>query len=611
MSAGVKSDSRKTTATTVIVRRCLMAASALVLVGIAVLVAQQSPLSPGSVNYPGTESSLHIYASSQILDGILPYRDLLTFTGPMVFFIDSIGYMINGEFGIWIGEIVVLAGAFMFLYFSLNRHVGPLSSLVVCLTVASFIPLLYEGGNHTETYVFFFQAMGLAGFLDYFKQQTLNMTSVYLIGLGAAMAFLTKPFTLLFWTPFFFIVLIRIIYKEGWMTSFTRMVAILISFFIVFVALIPWLNINNALESCLNQMLFFYLDYVELISAQVHIDTFLLFALSLPFVLTVLISFAALIKMIIVRIKFASDYEKGKLALAEDKLHEGLAGQSGKEAVEAPVGQDEKEAFERQTSEEAEHSRFEELHLDDPVNLLMKRLDRAEFPFGQATPLLMVANLLAAILLFVTMSIPGDQGGHVLMQGIICLAVPLGYVAQFFIKGIYSKSLSRIAIGSVFVLLLLIFVWVPGVVSSVKLAGEQRTSSWEQSQKNELITAIKSSQAEIGHSGEPMVVFGEDCWIYTKSDSYSATRFAYQPFSNDLRPDLNNEFYRQVDIAGNTINGLLLAGRTSEGLIGRYPMIDGYDLIFQNDSYVLYRKQGAIAYIPEAEAPAEAPAEGL
>jgi hypothetical protein len=522
----------------------------LVLVGIAYLTSLQSPLSPWSIHYPGADSSLYIYAGSQIMDGIIPYRDLLTFNGPLVFIINMFGYMIGGEQGIWYLEIAFLASTFLILFFSLSQHVGPLSAFIACITIAAITSTFFDGGNHIEEYTLLFQAIGLAGYLNYFKKQKFTLPSVYMIGLGASLAFFTKPFTLLFWVPFFFIVLVRVFFKEDAYTAFTRMIAILIGFSILFVIFIPWLNLNDALESCFYQMLIFYVDYVSLISRQAQIETFLVFASSLTFILIVFITVAGLIKMAIVRGKLSADLKKGKQAFGE---------------------------------------------ISDPVDLLMKKPDATEFPFGSGTPFLMIANLLAALLLFISMAIPGVQENHVLLQGVICLAVPVAYAAQFFIKAFYSKAKVRVVFGALMVILLATIIWIPGLFTSVEVSGDQHRGTRELKEQNELIAAIESNRVGADQSEEPMVVFGNNCWIYTASDSYSATRYAYQTFSKELRPDLQEDFYRQVGIAGNTIDSLLLAGRIEEGVIEQYPQLGEYDLVFQNEHYVLYRKRAIIA----------------
>jgi hypothetical protein len=145
------------------------------------------------------------------------------------------------------------------------------------------------------------------------------------------------------------------------------------------------------------------------------------------------------------------------------------------------------------------------------------------------------------------------------------------------------------------VILLMLTVWVPGFNASAKLSSDQRAWTRELGEQKELIAAIESNRVETDQSEEPMVVFGDNCWIYTASDSYSATRYAYQTFSKELRPDLQEDFYRQVGVAGNTIDSLLLAGRIEEGVIEQYPQLGEYDLVFQNDRYVLYRKRAIIA----------------
>ncbi len=564
MSAGRERHSSKSALHSRVIRHVIIVVSSLILIGLAFLITMQSTLNPWSIHYPGSDSSLYVYAGTQILDGIIPYRDMLTSNGPVVFLINTAGYMFGGLHGIWYFEFIFLSATFLVLFYSLTQHIGPLSSFTVCATIAFILPSLFEGGNHIELYTLFFQAIGLAGFLNYFKRQEFTLLSVYMIGIGAALAFFTKPFTLLFWTPFFFIALIRVLYTEGLYTAFTRMLTILIGFFIPFVLVIPWLNINNALESCFNQMLFLYVDYVSLISMQTKIDTLIVLVSSFPFVLMVFITLAAFIKMAIVRFKPYTEIKRVNVSLDDVR---------------------------------------------EPVNKATRKLDKTEFPFGPATPLLMIANLLAAALLFVTMAITADQSNHILMQAIICLVVPLAYVVQFFIKSIYAKNALRGITSGALIVLLIAFIWFPGAITSVEHSQAARGHNAELRQQEELISAIKASRAQSNQEDdqvdEPMVVFGSNCWVYTATDSYSATRYAYQKFSQSFGTNLNEDFYRQIGIAGNTTDQLLLAGRKQDGLIDQFPQLSEYELIFQNDSYVLYRKSGIIVEQTVEDVPAQ------
>jgi hypothetical protein len=136
---------------------------------------------------------------------------------------------------------------------------------------------------------------------------------------------------------------------------------------------------------------------------------------------------------------------------------------------------------------------------------------------------------------------------------------------------------------------------VPGFETVTALTREQRERDSGLAEQRELVNEIKKYR----EYDEPIIVFGNDCWVYTASGSYSATRYAYQPFDLEFkfvrRPDLTTGFYRQVMIAEST----LLVGRVGENLVESYPGVHDYELIFENRHYELYRR------IEEPEEPGE------
>lgn len=559
-----------------ITRRLIIIVGSFLLVGTAFLIALQSTLSPWNIHYPGEDSSLFIYAGSQIIDGIIPYRDILTYNGPIVFLISALGQLFGGETTLWYIEIFLLSATFLVLFYSLTQHIGPLSALIVCLSIAAIIPSIYDGGNNAEQYTLFFQAVGVAGFLNYFKLQRFTPFSVYLIGLGASFAFLTEPFTLLFWSPLFFITLARVLHKEGVYTALTRMIAIIIGFFIPFVIVVPWLNINHALESCLNQTIVFYINHITLVSLKTKIDTFVFFATSLPFLLTVFISLAVLLKTLQLNKKKAQN-------LKEDKTELDCVGSAG--LIED--GKASSEAKKKGSSSSTTK-------------------DTVVYPFGPGTPFLIIANLLSAVLLYAAMALPGNQEGHVLLQGLICLVIPLAYVVQFSIKSLYAKSLIQLIPAWLFMVLLLVFVWIPGYARALETTKEQSVETADLQEQRELVDAINTYKAETGSFDDPIVVFGNNCWAYTATNSYSATRYACQTFSNELRADLNQSFYNQIGIAANSLDSLLLVGKTDDGRIEQYPLLSEYKQVFRNNSYELYQKRPKPTMIAERDSQEQA-----
>jgi hypothetical protein len=509
-------------------RRIISVISVLLLAGLSVLILLQSPFSPGSIQYPDTESSLYLYAGSQLLDGNMLYRDIFDFHGPLIFLVNAFGLFIGGFAGIWLLEIHVIIATLLIVFFMLRRSAGPVAAALTCLILALLIGYSLRGGNQIEEYTLLFQALALLGFVDYFVRRNLTLPSVYLIGLSAGLTLFTKPSLALFWLPYLVVTIVLLSKREGPGIAITRLVTILFSATLVFIVIIPWLYVNNALTSCFEQMTSYYQDYLSLATQREQLDALLYFIRKPSFILVALISLAALIRLVLLRrtnlIRRNDGTTVRQLMVSEDAL------------------------------------------------------------FGRYTFLLIATNFVAAILVVLLMAVPGQPSEHYALQGLLCLVIPLAYVLHLATRVLSRRGQSKpyIALGVVLIVSLSLSLGVPGLAETLSRIREQREDSAELAQQRELIAEVQRQQ---GYD-EPIIVFGNDCWIYTAADTYSATRYAYQPFDLGSRPALDADFYRQVGVA----ESMLLVGRIGEGLIERYPGIDEYERVFANRRYEVYRR---------------------
>jgi hypothetical protein len=535
-----------------------------VLVGISFFVALQSPLNPLSIHYPDAESSLYLYAASQLLDGNMIYRDIFDFHGPLIFLIDAfglfVGEVVSGVFGgtvsgtaggmvdgaigwasgessagliaVWLLEMCFLIATLLTIFITLRRCTDSLSALLVCLVFASLVGYSLQGGNRVEEYALLLQALGLAGFVDYFLRRQLSVIGVYLIGTSAALMLCLKPLLTVFWIPFLIVVIVLLFRREGPGMAFVRLLALVFSIVLVLVIVIPWLYVTNALASCINQMSSFYGDVLVLVTPQERADALYFFMGRTPFVLVVFISLAAVVKLTLLS-------RRAKI-VSED---------------------------------------------GETVFRIKQLLSQDDAPFGRNTRALIAANLAAAFMCLFLMAVSGRMDEYLVLQELICLVIPLAYVLHFFARGIFRKEKLRIVFGATVVVLLAVTVGVPGFATTATLAQEQRNETPELIEQQGLADEILILRT-VEDSGEPLVVFGDECWVYPAVGSYAATRYAYQPFDATFRPDLNADFYRQVRIA----DADLLVGRIDERRIEKYPGIEDYELIFKNRSYEIYRR---------------------
>jgi hypothetical protein len=527
-----------------LLRRIATGGSVVLLIGIAFFILLQSPLGPGSVTYPDTDSSLFIYTASQILDGNLPYRDIFDYHSPLIYLIDALGMLFLGSIGIWIAEVLFLAGTLVVLFFALNRNVGPVPSFLTCLIIAALIAYSLQGGNRIEEYALLFQAIALAGFLDVFRRHELSHAGVYFIGLSAALTFCLDPALVIFWVPYVAVIVVLLLKHGGIGVAFTRTFAIILGASIAFILLIPWLYFNNALTSYYDQVFVFARELLALVTPQQQQLALQTFATRLPFILTVVLSLFIAVKLLVAKRATRTTAKKND---AEKSDTPSPALSPASEAPPEPPSETATGAF-----------------------------------FGGNTVTLIFANLVATLAVYGVMALKGSTSEHIILPGLICLAIPLAYAFQLFVLGFKKRAYLQIAVGGVFALALAAVVIIPGFGATIALADTQRLEPPELLEQEDLVAALRANQTD----DEPIIVFGDGCWVYTAIDSYSATRYAYQPFSASFRADLNNDFYRQVNVA----RAQLIVDSSAEGLAARYPGIDDYEQIYAHGTYKIYQR---------------------
>lgn len=110
-----------------------------------------SPLYP---YYYGNDSAQFQVIGKAWSDGLIPYRDMFDHKGPVIFFIDMIGYWLTGSStGIMIIQVVFLFIT-LISFFKLTQlvHCSKIYSVIAIFLSLMVLVFAYSGGNYTEEY---------------------------------------------------------------------------------------------------------------------------------------------------------------------------------------------------------------------------------------------------------------------------------------------------------------------------------------------------------------------------------------------------------------------------------------------------------------------------
>ncbi len=145
-------------------------------------------------NIPNRDSGVFLYIGRQILDGVIPYRDVWDHKGPVIYYINALGLLIGH--GSWRGvlflEFLSLFGSVSLGFIVLKKAFGSTPALIG--SIAWLLGLVYVigGGNFTEEYGLPLSFLTLYLFLCS-RESHSSLLYIFLIGACFSVTFLLKP----------------------------------------------------------------------------------------------------------------------------------------------------------------------------------------------------------------------------------------------------------------------------------------------------------------------------------------------------------------------------------------------------------------------------------
>ena len=149
----------------------LQNALAVVFLGLlaAVVLAQANPF----LTLPNRDAGYNLYAGSLILKGRLPYVDFWNTKGPAIYFLNALGlYFGHGlRWGVWAIEYLFLLGGILLLFVVMRRQWGAGAAAFGVIVAMAGLNAVFTGGNLTEEYALFFNAVALYLFWSGSRQE--------------------------------------------------------------------------------------------------------------------------------------------------------------------------------------------------------------------------------------------------------------------------------------------------------------------------------------------------------------------------------------------------------------------------------------------------------
>ena len=244
---------------------------------ISFFICLMSPLKPLSTSTPATDSGVFLTISKGISSGMVPYRDFFDHKGPLLYFINWIGWEIGKTSGVWFIEILLMSIAAFFSFKTLKIFMSNKGAIAgTLLGMFSIVPF-YEQGNLTEEYALPFIYIALFFFTDYFVKNTkISIKKLLLIGACFGSSVLLRPNMFAVWLVFSPLILLTYLYKKHYDLIIRFIFYFFIGTSLVFSPFAYYLLKNGAFNEFISQFFLFNSLYASQgISISVFIKNFI------------------------------------------------------------------------------------------------------------------------------------------------------------------------------------------------------------------------------------------------------------------------------------------------------------------------------------------------
>lgn len=207
--------------------------------------------------------------------GHLPYRDLFDHKGPLLFFINALGYILTGNrFGVMTLQILFFTCFTFITYKCYRTHFTRNWAIVLIIITLCAIPISYEVGNTVEEYSlplfmlsFFFIHKWVSNlYSNEFKH---NAIYSFIYGLLFAFCFLTRLSNAIALCCSLFIIVVTLVVKKEWSNLLKNALSFLLGFTIVTLPFVIYFWSNDAIEDFWYGTIAYNIEYSRNISGIV------------------------------------------------------------------------------------------------------------------------------------------------------------------------------------------------------------------------------------------------------------------------------------------------------------------------------------------------------
>ena len=236
---------------------------ALVLVVLTIILGMSSQLNPFGNIWSGDEI-IYLCAAKLMKNGGMIYTDFFDQKGPLFYFIQYIGVLLGGKVGLWIIELIFIAGALYFTnkiicFYTDNRIV---SFATLCIYAGLFGRYMNRG-DMTDEFIVFPITYALYIFIRYLRRKNVRNYEVILVGLSFGSVILMKFSCIGIYAGMMLYILFVLIKDKRFSELGKLCIYFIIGAAVIIFAMILWLYFNGALSQMIEDYIVFNLKFSD------------------------------------------------------------------------------------------------------------------------------------------------------------------------------------------------------------------------------------------------------------------------------------------------------------------------------------------------------------
>ena len=217
----------------------------------------------------GADSAIFYIIGKYWAQGSIPYIDLWDHKGPVIFFINCIGYLLTeNKTGVFILQVVSLSVFLYFVFLTFRTRFSQLVSALLTLVSLFWLACSYEGGNLTEEYLLPYLAAAFYFTVKWLDKREITPTDhnpwqAFLLGFILGFSLLTRLTNALSACGVMLAVAIILIVEKRWSNLWRNILFYLLGFVVIVAPFCIYFATKGALKEMIFGSFIYNLSFLQ------------------------------------------------------------------------------------------------------------------------------------------------------------------------------------------------------------------------------------------------------------------------------------------------------------------------------------------------------------